>query len=35
MYAVRAKAAYLTDEDGRIVARAVLFTDVTDQNGRK
>lgn len=33
--AVRAKAAYLTDEDGRIVARAVLFTDVTDQNGRK
>ena len=35
MYAVRAKAAYLTDEDGRIVARAVLFTDVTDQDGRK
>lgn len=33
--AVRAKAAYLTDEDGRIVARAVLFTDVTDQDGRK
>lgn len=34
-YAVRAKAAYLTDEDGYIVARAILFTDVTDQHGRK
>lgn len=35
IYAVKAKAAYLTDENGCIVARAILFTDVTDQNGRK
>lgn len=33
--AVKAKATYLTDKNGCIVARAILFTDVTDQNGRK
>lgn len=33
--AVKAKAAYITDKTGLIVARAVLFTDVTDQDGKK
>lgn len=32
---VKAKAAYITDKTGLIVARAVLFTDVTDQEGNK
>ena len=32
---VKAKAAYITDKTGLIVARAVLFTDVTDQDGKK
>ena len=32
---VDAKAAYLTDKDGLILARAILFTDVTDQFGNK
>lgn len=32
---VKAKAAYLTDEDGRMVARAVIFTDVTDEETGK
>lgn len=29
---VKAKAAYLTDRDGKIVARAILFTEVYDQD---
>lgn len=32
--AVKAKAAYITDEQGYVLARAVLFTDVTDQDGK-
>ena len=32
---VKAKAAYITDKAGLIVARAILFTDVTDQDGKK
>lgn len=32
--AVKAKAAYLTDEDGMIVARCIIFTDVTDEDGK-
>lgn len=32
---VKAKAAYITDKTGLIVARAVLFTDVTDQDSKK
>lgn len=32
---VDAKAAYITDEQGCIIARAILFTDVTDQHGKK
>lgn len=32
---VDAKAAYLTDREGMILARAILFTDVTDQFGNK
>lgn len=32
---VTAKAAYITDKTGLIVARAILFTDVTDQDGKK
>lgn len=31
--AVRAKAAYLTNDDGKVVARAVIFTDVYDEEG--
>lgn len=29
--AVKAKAAYITDKQGYVLARAILFTDVTDQ----
>lgn len=32
---VKAKAAYITDKTGLVVARAILFTDVTDQDGKK
>lgn len=32
---VKAKAAYITDKTGLIVARSILFTDVTDQDGKK
>lgn len=32
---VEAKAAYLTDSEGFVLSRAILFTDVTDQNGKK
>ncbi len=32
---VEAKAAYLLDIDGYVLARAIIFTDVTDQNGKK
>lgn len=31
---VTAKAAYLTDDFGMIVARCILFTDVTDEDGK-
>lgn len=33
-YSVNAKAAYITDEHDYIVARAILFTNVTDQHGK-
>lgn len=33
--AVKAKAAYITDKQGYVLARAILFTDVTDQDGKK
>lgn len=33
--AVKAKAAYITDKDGYVLARAIIFTDVTDQSGKK
>lgn len=32
--AVKAKAAYITDKQGYVLARAILFTDVTDQDGK-
>lgn len=32
---VEAKAAYLLDIDGYVLARAIIFTNVKDQNGRK
>ncbi len=32
---VKAKATYITDEDGYILARAILFTDVEDEDGKK
>lgn len=32
---VDAKAAYITDEQGYVIARAILFTNVTDQDGKK
>ncbi|WP_196212050.1 hypothetical protein [Bacteroides cellulosilyticus] len=32
---VKAKAAYITDKTGLVVARSILFTDVTDQDGKK
>lgn len=31
--AVKAKAAYLTNNDGKVVARAIIFTDVYDEEG--
>lgn len=31
---VKAKAAYITDKTGLAVARSILFTDVTDQDGQ-
>lgn len=31
---VDAKAAYITDGHGLVIARAVLFTNVTDQDGK-
>ena len=34
-YSVNAKAAYITDEHDYIIARAILFTDVTDEHGKK
>ena len=33
--AVKAKAAYLEDETGMIIARCVIFTDVYDEDGNK
>lgn len=33
--AVEAKAAYLLDTDSYVLARAILFTDVMDEDGRK
>lgn len=33
--AVKAKAAYITDKTRMVVARAILFTDVADQEGKK
>lgn len=33
--AVDAKAAYITDKEGYVLARAILFTDVKDENGQK
>ena len=33
--AVKAKAAFLENSDGKIIARCVIFTDVTDQDGKK
>ncbi len=32
---VKAKAASIIDVDGYILARAIIFTDITDQNGKK
>ena len=32
---VKSKAAYITDKTGLIVSRSILFTEVTDQDGRK
>ncbi len=32
---VKAKAASIIDVDGYVLARAIIFTDVTDQNGKK
>lgn len=32
---VKAKAAYLENPDGKVVARAIIFTDVTDEDGKK
>ena len=32
--AVKASAAYLTDEDGMIVARCIVFNEVSDQDGK-
>ena len=33
--AVEAKAAYLLDRDGYVLSRAIIFTNVIDQNGKK
>ena len=32
---VEAKAAYITDKEGYVLARAVIFANATDQNGKK
>lgn len=32
---VEAKAAYITDKEGFVLARAILYTEVTDQDGKK
>lgn len=32
---VQAKAAYITDKDGLVIARCVIYTDVTDSEGKK
>lgn len=32
---VEAEAAYITDSEGFVLCRAILFTDVTDENGKK
>lgn len=34
-YSVKAKAAYLTNSDDKIIARCIIFTDVYDENGKK
>lgn len=34
-YSVKAQAAYITDAEGSILARAILFTDVSDSDGGK
>ena len=33
-HSVQAQAAYLTDEEDQIVARAIIFTEVNDESGR-
>lgn len=33
--AVEAKAAYITDKEGYVLARAIIFTDVRDEDGNK
>lgn len=33
--AVDAKAAYITDKEGYVLARAIIYTDATDQYGKK
>lgn len=33
-YAVKAKAAYLEDENGKIIARCIIFTEVYDEDGK-
>ena len=32
--AVKAKAAYLEDENGKIIARCIIFTEVYDEDGK-
>lgn len=32
---VEAKAAYITDKEGYVLARAIIYTDAIDQNGKK
>lgn len=34
-YSVKAKAAYLTNADDKIIARCIIFTDVFDETGKK
>lgn len=34
-YSVKAKAAYLTNDDDYVIARCVIFTDVYDEEGKK
>ena len=33
--AVKAKAAFLENSEGKVIARCVIYTDVTDQDGKK